>query len=166
MEYWRLAVFQRGKLMKLSLKSSLLGLMTLSLLSGLTVHAQQSVPVAAKVIAALENQWLKSQQTNSPDLAFPLLASKFMYTSETGKLMDKAQYLADAKATKYASMNYAGMMIEVFGDTVIARGEARYTGTDSSGKGMDGAVRFTDTWVRMHRGKWECVASHVSNVSK
>jgi ketosteroid isomerase-like protein len=162
----RLAVFQRGKLMKLSLKSSLLGLVTLTLLSGLTARAQQGVPAAAKVIAALENQWLKSQQTNNPDLAFPLLASRFMYTSETGKLMDKAQYLADAKAIKYASMNYAGMTIEVFGDTVIARGEARYTGSDSSGKSMDGAVRFTDTWVRMHQGKWECVASHVSNVSK
>jgi hypothetical protein len=71
----------------------------------LRVRAQQNVPAAEKVIAALENQWLKSQQTNSPDLALPLLASKFMYTSETGKLMDKAQYLADAKATKYASMN-------------------------------------------------------------
>lgn len=109
---------------------------------------------------------MKSQQTNSPDLAVPLLASKFMYTSETGKLMDKTQYLADAKATKYASMNYSDMMIEGFGDTGIARGEASYTGTDSSGKRMDGVVRFTDAWVRMHQGKWECVASHVSNVSK
>jgi ketosteroid isomerase-like protein len=88
-----------------------------------------------------------------------------MYTGETGKLMDKAQYLADAKATKYASMNYTGMTIDVFGDTAIARGEARYTGTDASGKRMDGAVRFTDTWVSTHQGKWECVASHVSSVS-
>jgi hypothetical protein len=42
--------------MKLSLRSSLLGLglVTLTLLSGLTVRAQQGVPAAAKVIAALE----------------------------------------------------------------------------------------------------------------
>src|SRR5215469_7870397 len=150
--------------MKLSLRSSLLGLLTMTLLSGVIAHAQQNIPAAGKVIEALENQWLKSQQTNNSNLAFPLLASRFMYTSETGKLMDKAQYLADAKATKYVSMNYTGVKIEVFGDTAIARGEARYTGTDSAGKRMDGAVRFTDTWVRMHQSKWECVASHVSNV--
>lgn len=152
--------------MKLSLRSSLLGVVTLILLTVVTVHAQQNGPSAEKAIAALENQWLKSQQTNNPDLASPLLAGKFMYTSETGKLMDKAQYLADAKATKYASMEYTDMMIEVFGDTIIARGEARYAGTDASGKRMDGAVRFTDTWVRVHQGKWECIASHVSNVSR
>jgi len=76
--------------MKLSLRSSLLGLVTLTLLSGLTARAQQSVPAAAKLIAALENQWLGSQQTNNPDLAFPLLASRFMYTSEAGRLMDCA----------------------------------------------------------------------------
>lgn len=63
-------------------------------------------------------------------------------------------------------MNYTGMKIEVFGNTVIARGEASYTGTDSSDKRMDGVVRFMDTWVKMHQGKWECIASHVSNVSK
>lgn len=56
--------------MKLSLRSSLLGVVTLILLTVVTVHAQQNGPSAQKAIAALENQWLKSQQTNNPDLAF------------------------------------------------------------------------------------------------
>lgn len=152
--------------MKLLRRPLLLGLLTLASLSGVTVHAQQNVSAVEKVIATLEGQWLKSQQTNSPDLALPLLAGRFIYTSETGKLMDRAQYLADAKATKYASMNYTDMKIEVFGNTAIARGEASYTGTDSSGERMDGVVRFTDTWVKMLQSKWECVASHVSSVSR
>ena len=151
--------------MKLFIRSLLLCSLALTLLSGATAHAQQTARGAAGVITTLENQWLKSQQTNDPDLALPLLATRFIYTSETGKLMDTAQYLADAKATKYASMAYTDLKVEVFGDTAIARGEAKYTGTDSSGKRMNGAVRFTDTWVRTHRGKWECIASHVSNVS-
>jgi len=73
--------------MKLFLKSSLPGLLTLTLLNMVAVHAQQNAPAAGKMIAALENQWMKSQQTNNPDLASPLLAGKFMYTSETGKLL-------------------------------------------------------------------------------
>lgn len=124
----------------------------MTLLSSVILHARQNAPTAEKAIAALESQWLKSQQVNNPDLASPLLDARFIYTSETGKLLDKAQYLADAKATRYTSMSYTGVKIEIFGAAGIARGEARYTGTDSSGKPMDGTVRFTDTWVKTHPG--------------
>ena len=148
--------------MKYSRALCLLGL--LSLFSFMSVQAQQANTSTEKAIAALENQWLKSQKSNNPDLASPLLADKFIYTSEDGKVMDKAQYLADAKATKYTFIEYENLQIAVFGETAIARGEAKYKGTDFGGKNMDSRVRFTDTWVKMAGGKWQCVASHTSNV--
>jgi len=37
-------------------------------------------------------------------------------------------------------------------------------GTDPSGKPMDVQERFTDTWVKMQNGQWQCVASHVSTL--
>src|SRR5437773_6496911 len=117
-----------------------------------------------KAVAALEQQWLQSQKTNNPDLVAPLLADKFIGTGPDGKLSDRAQLLASAKATKYDSMEYEDVKVSVFGDTAIATGASKAKGTDELGKPIDEHVRWTDTWVKMPSGKWQCVASHVSPI--
>ena len=104
-----------------------------------------------KAVAALEQQWLQSQKTNNPDLVAPLLADKFVNTGSDGKVMSKAEMLADSKAT-------------AFGDTAIATGGFNAKGTDASGKPLDVNERWTDTWMKMSNGKWQCVASHSSPV--
>jgi uncharacterized protein (TIGR02246 family) len=152
----------KGKSMKHTRRLYLLGL--LSLFSFASVQAQQATGGTEKAVAALEQQWLKSQKTNNPDLVSPLLADKYVYTSEDGKVMNKAQSLTDAKATKYTFADYENVQVTVFGDTAIAVGGAKYKGTDSSGKPMDSHSRFTDTWVKMPDGKWQCVATHASTI--
>ena len=117
-----------------------------------------------KAVAALEQQWLQSQKTNNPDLVTPLLADKFIGTGSDGKVSGKAEALADAKKSKYESMEYEDVKVAVFGDTAIATGGARAKGTDASGKPMDNHERWTDTCVRMPSGQWQCVASHVSTI--
>jgi uncharacterized protein (TIGR02246 family) len=136
----------------------------LSLFNFAAVQAQQATGATEKAVAALEEQWLKGQKTNDPALVAPLLADKYVYTSEDGKVMNKAQSLADAKATKYTSADYENVQVTVTGDTAIAIGGGRFKGTDSSGKPMDSHVRFTDTWVKMPDGKWQCVATHSSTI--
>jgi ketosteroid isomerase-like protein len=54
------------------------------------------------------------------------------------------------------------VQVTVFGDTAIAIGGGKFKGTDSSGKPMDSHERFTDTWVKMPDGKWQCVAKRSS----
>jgi ketosteroid isomerase-like protein len=152
----------KGKSMKHMQGLCLLGLF--SMFGVALVQAQQATGSTEKAIVALENQWLKSQQTNNPDLTAPLLADKYVYTSEDGKVMNKAQSLADAKATKYTSADYENVQVTVFGDTAIAIGGGKFKGTDSSGKPMDSHERFTDTWVKMPDGKWQCVATHSSAI--
>ena len=117
-----------------------------------------------KSVAALEQQWLQSQKTNNPDLVAPLLADKFVSTSSDGKVTSKAESLANAKATKYDSADYEDLKVTAFGDTAIATGLFTAKGTDSSGKPLDMRELFTDTWVKMPNGKWQCVASHGSAV--
>jgi uncharacterized protein (TIGR02246 family) len=117
-----------------------------------------------KAVAALEQQWLQSQKTNNPDLVAPLLADKFITTGSDGKVNNKAESLATAKATKYTSVDYDDMKVTVFGDTAIATGGFKGKGTDALGKRLDVTERFTDTWVKMPDGQWQCVASHVSPV--
>ena len=117
-----------------------------------------------KTVANLEQEWLKSQRTNNADLLVPLLADGFIATSSDGKITNKAGTIADAKATKYTTADYLDLKVAVFGETAIATGNFRGKGTDPSGKPLDANERFTDTWVKMPNGKWQCVASHESPV--
>src|SRR6266404_3442450 len=83
----------------------------LSLGSAAWLQAQQ-IGGTEKAVAALEQQWLQSQKTNNPDLAAPLLADKIVVTMSNGKVMNKAELLADAKATKYVSADYEAAAVD------------------------------------------------------
>src|SRR6266851_6219474 len=117
-----------------------------------------------KAVAALEEQWLQALKTNNPDLLAPLLADKLVITSEVGKVAGKAETLADVKSMKWNSAENSDVKVTVFGDTAIATGGLKGRGTDASGKPFDLDVRWTDTWVKMPSGKWQCVASHDSTI--
>ena len=135
----------------------------LVLLATATLQAQKNAGTE-KTVTDLEQQWLKSQLTNNTDLLEPLLADGFTNTSSAGKLSNRAEAIAEAKATKYTSVDYVDLKVMVFGDTAIAIGTFRAKGTDPSGKPLDAKERFTDTWTKMANGKWQCVASHQSPI--
>jgi ketosteroid isomerase-like protein len=85
-------------------------------------------------------------------------------TDSEGKFADRAEMIAQAKATKYTSVDYGDLKVKIFGSTGVATGTFRGTGTDSSGKPLDAKERFTDTWTKTANGKWQCVASHQSPI--
>ena len=118
-----------------------------------------------KAVAGLEQKWLESQKANNPDMVAPLLADKFVSTGSDGKVNDKAGALADQKNTKYTSAEYENVKVTVFGDIAIATAGFKGKGTDASGKPMDVHERWTDTWVKMPSGKWQCVASQSSTIA-
>ena len=117
-----------------------------------------------KAVAAQEEQWLQAMKTNNPDMLTPLLADKFVNTGGDAKVTDKTATLAQAKSTKWDSVENTDVKVTVFGDTAIATGGFKAKGTDASGKLFDEHERFTDTWVKMPSGQWQCVASHTSTV--
>lgn len=133
-------------------------------LGGPALSQAQQTGETEKVVATLEQQWLQSQKTNNPDLVAPLLAERFVETGSDGKVMNKTEMLAISKATKYVSAEYEDVKVAVFGDTAIATGGFKAKGTDDSGKPMDIHERWTDTWIKMPSGKWQCVASHGSTI--
>jgi uncharacterized protein (TIGR02246 family) len=117
-----------------------------------------------KAVAALENQWLQSQKTNNPDLVAPLLADKFVSTGADGKVENKSDSIAEAKTRKYSSADYENVKVTVFGDTAIATGVFKGEGTETSGKPFKEHERWTDTWVKMPDGKWQCVATQGTSI--
>jgi ketosteroid isomerase-like protein len=138
-------------------------LLTFVFLATVPFSLAQKNATIETAVADLEQQWLKSQQTNNVDLLKPLLADGFTNTSSEGKVTDKAQAIAEAKATKFTSVDYTDLKVTAFGDTAIAVGGFKGKGTDASGKPFDDNERFTDTW-KMLNGKWQCIASHQSSV--
>lgn len=119
---------------------------------------------AEQAVAALEARWLEAQKTSNPDLIAPLLAEKFVNISTDGTVSDKGATLALVKSGKWGSAEYVDVKVTVFGDTAIARGDFRGKGTDASGKPVEVNERWTDTWVKMANGKWQCVVSHASPI--
>ena len=147
--------------MKKSLMWCLVGLLSLG---GVALSRAQTTGGTEKAVAALEQEWLKAQQTSNPDLLAPLLADNFVNTSSEGKVTGKAETLAVVKSSKWTSGTYNDLKVTVFGDTAIATGDFKGKGTEASGKSLDVNERWTDTWVKMPSGKWQCVASHGSTV--
>jgi len=133
----------------------------------LSSAAAQAGPAGAdeQAVTAAEQQWLKSQQTNNVELLAPLLADKVVETSDEGKVFTgRDAVLADAKSQAWSSADYADLKVTVFGHTAIATGTFVGKGKNAAGKPIDARVRFTDTWLKMADGKWQCIASHDSPI--
>ena len=143
-------------------KTLLVGSLVLALLAGASLSQAQNVGKTEKEVAALERQWLKAQKDSNPDLLAPLLADGFANTSTDGTVTNKPDTLALVKASKFESAEYTDVRVTVFGSTAIATGVFSGKGTDTSGKTVTVKERWTDTWVKMPSGKWQCVASHAS----
>jgi ketosteroid isomerase-like protein len=134
-----------------------------SLMSPAWLQAQNSTGTE-QAVAALEGRWLEAQKTSNPDLLAPLLADKFVNISTDGTVSDREATLTLVKSGKWSSAEYLDVKVTVFGDTAIARGDFRGRGTDLSGKPLEVNERWTDTWVKMANGKWQCVVSHASPI--
>ena len=140
------------------------GLAGLFLLTTVAWTQAQKTGGTEKAVEALELQWLDGQKTNKPDLVAPLLADKVVVTEADGKVNDKAGTMDFYKKAKWDSAEYTDLKVTVFGDTAIATGGFKGKGTDPSGKPFDVHERWTDTWVKMPSGKWQCVASQATPV--
>jgi ketosteroid isomerase-like protein len=129
--------------------------------------AQASGDVATMTdVLALEQTWLKSEQTNDVELLKPLLADTIVDTTTDGKLLTgKDAAIADAKAVRWSSAEYTEMRIAVYGSTAIATAVFTGQGTDGAGKAVSAHERFTDAWVKMPDGSWRCVATHGSTLA-
>jgi ketosteroid isomerase-like protein len=138
----------------------------LSLGCAAIAQAQQATGATEKAIAALEEKWAQAERANNYDMAAPLLADKFVMIDPDGKSSNRAETIADGKATKFTSAALEDVHVTVFGDTAIAREGFKSKGTNAKGKPFDSYTRWTDTWVKMPDGKWQCVASHGSDVKQ
>ena len=116
-----------------------------------------------KVIADLESKWAAAQKDGKSDIVGSLLADRFITVGTDGKLATKDELLAHMKPGNWVDYGISDVRVIVYGHIAIATG--LWTGKGQVGDHkVDIHERWTDTWVRMPGGIWQCVASQQTEI--
>jgi len=133
---------------------------TLILVFALTAFAADP----AAEISALEHQWAAAQAAGDAAPVEAMLAEKFVNTDVNGHSYGRDTVLAHMKGGHWDLNEISDVKVTLYGTTAIATGGWTGKGTDGDGNKIDRRERWTDTWIKMADGKWQCVASHQSGV--
>ena len=98
---------------------------------------------------------------HDPSVAQAYLADDFRGVSSKGKLMSKANLLAELKkdTDTYTSTKNGKVDVRVFGGQfAVATGTSTEEGKAKDGQAFKRTFRWTDVWV-LRKDQWLCVAS-------
>jgi ketosteroid isomerase-like protein len=115
----------------------------------------------AQELTALENEWTEEAKKSNADGVARLLANNYVTTDADSSVHNRAESLARIKAAKWEINQIGDLKVAAYGNAGVVTGTWRGKGTEN-GKSIDAHERWTDTWVKMPNGKWQCVASHSS----
>jgi ketosteroid isomerase-like protein len=121
--------------------------------------AKKSTPEAT--IREIEDKWESSVMNHDPSVAQGYLADDFRGVSSKGKVMSKANLLAEIKKDTdvYSSTKNGKVDVRVFGGQfAVATGTSTEAGKDKAGQAFKRTFRWTDVWV-LRKDKWQCIAS-------
>jgi FKBP-type peptidyl-prolyl cis-trans isomerase FkpA len=120
------------------------------------INAEQS-------LRAAEQQLADAFKNRDRGALERMLDEQFIFTDDSGQAINKAQYIdAALKTIQVESYKLDEMTVRVFGDAGVVAG--RWTGKLTvQGKASDGAVRYTDTFVK-RLGQWRLVASQITRI--
>jgi ketosteroid isomerase-like protein len=116
---------------------------------------------AEATIREIEEKWEASVKNHDPSIAQAYLADDFRGVSSKGKLMSKANLLAELKkdTDTYSSTKNGKVEVRVFaGQFAVATGTSTEAGKSKDGQEFKRTFRWTDAWV-LRKDKWQCVAS-------
>lgn len=129
----------------------------------LAIAGKHDVAIAL-TIANLELQWVNAQKIAKPEIVAPMLADGFVNTDVDGQTFGKDRVLSNIKGGAWEENAISDVKVTVYGNTAVATGTWTGKGVDTSGTKIDRRDRWTDTWIKMSGGKWQCVASQQTAV--
>jgi ketosteroid isomerase-like protein len=112
---------------------------------------------AASKIIALENVWNQAAEGKDLRALAAILDDAFVYVDPEGKMMTKAEVLADVQASHGLRVRSESMEVHLHGDTAVVTGIYQMRGVEH-GKPFVRRSRFVDTW-RHSNGVWMSIAS-------
>ena len=138
----------------------------LSLIWMMVPHSLFAQTNVVASITHMEQAWAYAQKAGDVASVSPLLADNFINTDVDGNRSGKSELLSNLKGGKWEQNEISDVKVSVYGDTGIATGAWAGKGVDGDGTKVDRRERWTDTWVKMKDGKWQCVASQQTPVKK
>ena len=129
----------------------------LLLISSVFAFGQQKNAALEAKLIQMDKDWTAAELRGDKKTASMVVADDFWATGPDGTMQNKAQYLADLKATKDTDVadEYS---VRFFGDVAVMT----HRGTVKGEKPLQ--YRSTHVWVN-RAGKWVIVAHHSSEVS-
>src|ERR1700747_1216415 len=82
-------------------------------------------PSAASKIVAMEHVWAQAYMVKDPRALARILADAFVCVASDGKLMTKADVMADVKTSTALQILTESMVVHLHGDTAIVSGTFR-----------------------------------------
>ena len=123
---------------------------------------------AEQEVRKLEREWLDAYEKNDAEAMERIVAEGFTITFPNGGVQTRAQLLEMIRAPRRgpAPKFYTEQVqSRAYGDTVILMGRVVAEFTQPDGKTVREVSRYTDTYIRL-KGRWQVVASHLSNVEE
>jgi ketosteroid isomerase-like protein len=122
---------------------------------------------AEQTVRSLERSWLDAYEQLDTLAMDRIVAEDFLITFPDGSRQTKPQILADLRAQRSRPVPYTtrfhteAVSSRSYGTTVVLTGVV-VTTSQRDGKPVEDRSRYTDTYVE-HDGRWQVVASHLSN---
>ena len=124
-----------------------------------------SISKAEEEVRKVERLWLDAYEKRDADAMNAIVADDFTITFNDGEVMTKSQVVESLKKSVTTSTFLTeDVRSRVYGDTVVLIGTV-ISEWKQDGKPMTHRSRYTDTYVK-RKGKWQVVASHLSNAPK
>jgi len=142
---------------------------SLLLLTGLlllTTFVNGQSDKSEQEVRKLERSWLDAYEKRDVAAMTAIVADDFTITFPDGSIQTKPQIIESLKRPGGASMKFHTESVQsrAYGDTVILIGLVTSEWKQND-KPMADRSRYTDTYVKRN-GKWQVVASHLSNAPK
>jgi ketosteroid isomerase-like protein len=126
-------------------------------------HAQDRGEIESKVLA-LERSWGAAAQMRDTKALESIFDNSMVYVDIDGRLMTKAQVLADTMAVSPVDIVVQSSVARSQGNAVIVTGVLQLKGVEG-GKPYLRYGRFLDTWL--DKGDhWVCVSSMTTEITK
>ena len=111
-------------------------------------------------IIAMEHVWAQAYMAKDSKALDRMLDDAFICVASDGKLLSKAEILADVKISTALQILTDDMVVHLHGDTAIVSGTFRTKGVER-GKPFTRRERFVDTWL-FKNGQWLPLTSLVA----
>jgi len=117
-------------------------------------------------VRKLERAWFDAYEKKDVEAMNAIVADDFTITFGDGSMQTKPQIIESLKRPGGSAMKFftENVLSRSYGDTVVLIGIV-VSEWKQNDKPMSDRSRYTDTYVKRN-GRWQVVASHLSNVAK